>query len=221
MIKSLWVGVALFGVTSVVYSQAFEHDYSKYLRPLVFVIPEAPVAIETNPQRKYVAKIDIQANGTVKLPVAIEPDEPLMVAAVNDAARFWLFAPSLTGDCRPGPRSGKINFEYDSPSGRVWVELPKIVANDGKAEFDVIDRDMVSYPEFEARKGIERGKVTISVKLMPDGKVSDASVFTAIPPTKGFIATALRGARSTVVKFKQPIDQPFICTLVTYSFVLE
>ena len=214
------MGVVLSAAMAAAHGQTLENDYARYLQPLVFMLPDAPAPIESNPSRKYVAKVDILADGTVKRPVTVDPAEPSMVAAVNDAARFWLFAPSLTGDCQAGPRSGRIGFEYDSPSGRAWIELPDLVVSGWNDMVEIVSRDEVAYPAYESRRHIDSGKVTVAVKILPDGTVGDASVFIAVPPTKGFVETALRGARSTVVKFNKPMTQPFICRLITYNFVI-
>lgn len=221
MIKSLSVGITIFWLTSFAQGQTIERDYSKYLRPLIFVVPEAPVTIDTNPSRKYAATVNILANGTVKLPILIDPAEPLMTASVNDAARFWVFAPDMTSDCQAGPRSGRVGFEYDSPTGRTWLELPQISASDSKYRYKIIHRDTAYYPRSETSGDINKAEVTVAIKFMPDGTVGNASIFIAIPSNKSFIAAALKGARSTVIKFKEPIEKPFLCALVTYSFSLN
>jgi hypothetical protein len=47
-------------------AQGFERDYSKYLRPIIFVLPAAPKA-----GGKFTAKLDILVDGTVQLPVSV------------------------------------------------------------------------------------------------------------------------------------------------------
>lgn len=216
-----WVlGIVCAFCTAITHAQEVERDYSKYLRPVIFLLPEAPSPTSPSSSRKYLVKIDILANGTVQLPVEVEPDETPMVAAINDAARFWLFAPGITSDCKPGPRSGKVSLEYDTGKGRAWIELPGIEKNLQSAfSYDLTNRgDNVRYPVEEAHRGTGSGAVTIVLKLMSDGSSSEHVVYTAMPPSKGFIKSAMKGASQIAVKFREPIDKPFLCTLVTYSF---
>ncbi len=105
-------------------AQQIEKDYSKYARPFLFVLPK-PLAPNGAPSSSstYVARLDIAIDGSVQRPVPITPADPSMVAAVNDVAHFWLFYPELTSDCKPAPRTGSIEFDYNEGEGRAWLQL--------------------------------------------------------------------------------------------------
>lgn len=218
-----WCAVAVVcGLTTAANGQEFERDYSKYLRPVVFVLPIAPAPSESQPSlRKYRVRIDILPTGRVELPVAVDPPEPLMTDAVNDAARLWLFAPGLNEDCKTSRRSGRVNLEYDTVGGRAWLEVPDIVNKSAAYSFDIIHEDPINFPRYKPQQDITTGVITVASKIMADGTASEASVFIAIPPNRGFMDAARRHALATVVQFKTPIDKPFICTLRTYTFKYE
>jgi hypothetical protein len=218
--------VAFLGAAFVVVpvrGQELERDYSKYLRPLVFVLPEAPEANASSPSRTYVAKVTITAGGTVQLPVEVEPNEAAMVSAVNDVAKLWVFAPGLDKDCKPGPRSGRVMFEYDTGAGRAWVELPPVEsATLRRQKVTVVPgKDLPPYPRFEMQRGISSGTVTVAMKLMADGSTAEHNVYFAVPRTKGFMETALKASREVAVTFSEPPDKPFYCALMNYRFKLE
>ena len=202
-------------------AQTVERDYSQYLRPLVFLLPDAPPAKDGEPVQKYTVALDISPNGTVSLPVTVEPNEPIMVHNINDAARFWLFPPSLTDDCKPGPRTGKVSLEFDTGKGRAWLELAAVTKPVKEYAYTFLNRgNEVKYPKDEIRKDIRAGKVTVAMKLMADGSTMEHVVYIAVPASNGFMTNALNGARKIAVKFLEPLDKQFLCTLITYNFKL-
>ena len=70
MINKTWLSLACVLASAAAHGQEFERNYSKYLRPLIFVLPKPPEPSASNPSRKYVAKVDVLADGTVQLPVS-------------------------------------------------------------------------------------------------------------------------------------------------------
>ena len=86
MINKTWLGLACVLASAAAHGQEFERNYSKYLRPLIFVLPKPPEPSASNPSRKYVAKVDVLADGTVQLPVSVEPSEPFILLSSVDAS---------------------------------------------------------------------------------------------------------------------------------------
>jgi hypothetical protein len=218
--------LAIATLSAPAWAQEMERDPQAFARPLVLVRPEPPAFREGQAaKRRYVVSVQIAADGTVNGPIGIEPDDPEMRKSVEDAARFWIFYPGLDADCKPSARSGRVEFEYEpNGEGKAWAEFA-VLQGVNKPDLDGMDmkaRYTPRYPASELHRGIE-GRLTIALKVLPDGSTTEHRVYSAWPPSKGLVETALRHARSTWVTFTRPITAPQThrCALIPYSFRIQ
>ena len=225
MILKRCLAASMFILAASVQAQQMETNTDKYLRPLVMVKPSIPRSIlREKAIKRYMVRLEINADGTARLPVVIEPEDAEFRVELEKVLPDWRFYPDVDRDCKPAPRTGRLGIEVDGSQDwpKVWAEFPAVSAFDPSRIRRRSDGSPPppEYPWRERRRGLQ-GDVEIVMKLMPDGSTREHVVLTAVPPAPGFIETALQHAAAFRGKpDDRPDGDPFICVSVPYGFRL-
>jgi TonB family protein len=194
------------------------------------------VIIKAQPVYPAVAK-QINASGEVQVSIVIGEDgrvveakaikgHPVLRSAAEDAARKWVFKPTLL-DGKPVKQPGTLAFVFmppppptsDPPAAETSAETPKkLNVSGGVLQGNAIKRVQPPYPPI-AKAARASGPVQVQITISETGEVIEAIVISGHPLLRD---AALQAARQWLFKPTELSGAPVkVQGILTFNFTLD
>lgn len=203
-------------------AQGLISDPAFFRSPALFVTPKHPAdALKQAEEITYNATIEIDSFGRAASLARLEPDHAEFRAHLLDAMPLWQFYPTIDREtCEALKGEARIEMQYrrDADEPRVWVHAdPMGRLLNARPPWPIAPPGLPPYPRDELRKRME-GRVYVVVTIGSSGNVEDARVLVGLPPSPGFVATAIAGAKD--LRFDAG-TAPRRCAIQEYLFKLR
>jgi TonB family protein len=182
-------------------------------------------AKQINASGEVQVSIVIGENGQVIEAKAIK-GHPVLRAAAEDAARKWVFKPTLL-DGKPVKQPGTLTFVFmrplpptsDPPSAAASAETSeKLNVSGGVLQGNAIKRVQPSYPQI-AKAARASGPVQVQITISESGEVIEASVISGHPLLRD---AALQAARQWLFAPTELSGVPVkVQGILTFNFTLD
>src|SRR5262245_19014293 len=182
------------------------------------------VAKQINASGEVQVSIVIGENGQVIEAKAIK-GHPVLRSAAEDAARKWVFKPTLL-DGKPVKQPGTLTFVFmsppptsDPPSAATSAETPeKLNVSGGVLQGNAIKKVQPPYPPI-AKAARASGPVQAQITISETGEVIEASVISGHPLLRD---AALQAARQWLFKPTELSGVPVkVQGILTFNFTLD
>src|SRR5215510_12025662 len=183
------------------------------------------IAKQINAAGEVQVAIVISENGRVIEAKAIK-GHPVLRAAAEDAARKWVFRPTLL-DGKPVKQPGTLTFIFIPPppptsvppTAETGEETPKkIKVSGGVLQGNAIKRVQPLYPPI-AKAGRASGPVEVQITISETGEVIEASVISGHPLLRD---AALQAARQWLFALTELSGVPVkVQGILTFNFMLD
>jgi TonB family protein len=192
--------------------------------------------IRPQPVYPAIAK-QINASGEVQVSIVIDENgrvieakatrgHPVLRSAAEDAARKWVFKPTLL-DGKPVKQPGTLTFVFmspppptsDPPAAATSAETPeKLNVSGGVLQGNAIKRVQPPYPPI-AKAARASGPVQVQITISETGEVIEASVINGHPLLRD---AALQAARQWLFKPTELSGVPVkVQGILTFNFTLD
>jgi hypothetical protein len=155
----------------------FTDDPVAWATPTVVLPPTFPQeALEKRVTAVVDATLKLRVNGTVEHVVSItsEPKLEVFESALKGVLKFWFFAQSYDGDCRPVPAQSRIRVWFDLKEGKPSISVTHVPEPPlpGASAIEEVNRDEIvafvssNYPR-DARRNTQMADVYAKLTVDP------------------------------------------------------